>query len=86
MFGVALAAYVKDLLSTYNLLDKIITYVKDKGGNLSTLAKAFISIFSYGPLGLVVPWQDCVLAMLSSKHANMHVMILKFLLVLGRLV
>jgi hypothetical protein len=55
MFGVAMATQDKDLLSSYNLLDKIITYVKDKGGNLSTLAKAFISIFSYGPLGLAIP-------------------------------
>jgi hypothetical protein len=36
------------------------------------LQKAFISFFSYGPLGLAVPWQGCALAMLSSKHANMH--------------
>jgi hypothetical protein len=60
--------------------------VNDKGGNLSTIAKAFISTFNYGPLGFTIPWQGCVLAMFSSKHVNMHVMILNFLLVLGRLV
>jgi hypothetical protein len=37
MFGVAMATQVKELLSSYNILDKLITYVKDKGGNLSTL-------------------------------------------------
>jgi hypothetical protein len=37
-------------MSSYNLLYKLITYVKDKGGNLSTLAQALISIVNYGPL------------------------------------
>ncbi len=35
---VAMVAQVKDFLSSYNLLDKLIVYVKDKGGNMSTLA------------------------------------------------
>jgi hypothetical protein len=60
--------------------------MKNKGGNLSTFVKVFISVFSCGLLGLVIPWHGCVLAMLSSKHVNEDVMILKFLLVLGRLV
>jgi hypothetical protein len=60
--------------------------VNDKGGNLSTLAKTFISAFNYGLLGFIIPWHGCVLAMLSSKLVNMHVLILKFLLDLGRLV
>ncbi len=33
-----MATHVKDLLSLYNLLDKLIAYVKDKGDNMSTLA------------------------------------------------
>jgi hypothetical protein len=37
-FGVVMVAQVKDLLSSYNLLDKLITYVKDKDGNMSTFA------------------------------------------------
>jgi len=37
-FKVVMATQVKKLLSLYNLLDKLIAYVKDKGGNLSTLA------------------------------------------------
>jgi hypothetical protein len=45
---VAMGAQVKDLLSSYNLLDKLITYVKDEGGNLSTLTQAFILIVSCG--------------------------------------
>jgi len=35
---VAMVAQVKDLLSFYSLCDKLITYVKDEGGNLSTFA------------------------------------------------
>jgi hypothetical protein len=54
---VAMATQVKDLLSLYNSLNKLITYVKDENGNLSTLAEALISIFSCGPLGLTIPWQ-----------------------------
>jgi hypothetical protein len=38
MFGVAMEAHLKDLLSLYNLLNKVIVYVKDEGGNLSTFA------------------------------------------------
>jgi len=36
--GIAMVAQVKDLLFLYSLYDKLITYVKDEGGNLSTLA------------------------------------------------
>jgi hypothetical protein len=36
-FGIAMATRVKDLPSLYNLLDKIITFVKDEGDNMSTL-------------------------------------------------
>jgi len=48
---------VKDFLSLYNLLNKLIAYVKDEGGNLSTLAQAFTLVVNYGLLGLVVRWQ-----------------------------
>ncbi len=56
MFGIAMVVWVKDLLSSYNILDKLIAYVKDEGGNLSTLTQALTLVVSYGPLGLVVPW------------------------------
>jgi len=36
--GITMVAQVKDLLSFYSLCDKLITYVKDEGGNLSTFA------------------------------------------------
>jgi hypothetical protein len=57
MFGVAMAAQVKELLSSYNLLYKLITYVKDEGGNLSTLARALTFMVSCHLLALVVLWQ-----------------------------
>ncbi len=55
-FGVIMAMQVKELLSLYNLMDKLITYVKDKDDNLSTLARALIFVVNYGLLTLVVPW------------------------------
>jgi hypothetical protein len=33
-----MATKVKGLLFSYNLLEKLITYMKDESGNLSTLA------------------------------------------------
>jgi hypothetical protein len=56
MSRVIMAAQVKELLSSYNLLDKLIAYVKDEGGNLSTLAWALTSMVNCDPLALVVPW------------------------------
>ncbi len=53
--------------------------MKDKGGNLSILAQALTSIVNYGLLQFL--GRGCDLAMLSTKHANMLVMILKFILV-----
>jgi hypothetical protein len=53
---VVMIAHVKDILSSYNLLDKLITYVKGEGDNLCTFTQAFTSIVNCGPLGLIVPW------------------------------
>ncbi len=38
--------HFKDLLVQYNLLDKIIAYVKDKGANMNTFIVALINIVS----------------------------------------
>jgi hypothetical protein len=57
MSGVAMIVQVKELLSSYNLLYKLIAYVKDEGGNLSTLAQALTFMVSCGPFALVVFWQ-----------------------------
>jgi hypothetical protein len=57
MARITMVMQVKDLLSFYNLLDKIIAYVKDEGGNLSTLARALSYVVNCAPMALVVPWQ-----------------------------
>jgi len=57
MFEIAMAVQVKDFVSLYNLLNKLITYVKDEGGNFSTLAQALTSVVNCGLLGLLGPWQ-----------------------------
>jgi hypothetical protein len=48
---------VQELLSFYNLFDKVVEYVRDEGGNLSTLAKALTSIEICNLLAFKVPWQ-----------------------------
>jgi hypothetical protein len=63
-FGVVMVAQVKELLSCYNLLDKLIAYMKDKRGNLSTLAITLSSMVSYVPLKLALLGKVLVLAML----------------------
>jgi len=70
MFGVTMATQIKDLLSLYNLLNKLITYVKDENGNLSTFPKTLISIFSCGPLGLTIPWQGSCFGHAFSKASQ----------------
>jgi hypothetical protein len=57
MAGIAMVTQVKDLLPFSNLLDKIIAYVKDEGGNLSTLARALSYVVSCAPMALTGPWQ-----------------------------
>jgi hypothetical protein len=36
--GIVMVTKVKGLLSSYNLLENLITYMEDENGNLSTLA------------------------------------------------
>jgi hypothetical protein len=50
MSRVAMVMQIKDLLSSYNLQNKLIVYVKNEGGKLSTLGQVLTSIVSYGPL------------------------------------
>jgi hypothetical protein len=51
---VAMVVQIKDLFSSYNLLDKLITYLKDQGCNLSSLARVFSSMVKCAPLALIV--------------------------------
>jgi hypothetical protein len=57
---------VKDLLSFYTLLDKIIAYVKDEGGNLSTLTQALNFVVNCAHVAPITPWQVSCFG-----HANM---------------
>jgi hypothetical protein len=36
--GVAMVVQVRDFLTSYNFLEKLVACLKDEGGNLSTLA------------------------------------------------
>jgi hypothetical protein len=54
--GASMVVQLKDLLVRYNLLDKVIAYVKDDKTSLSTLTTAFTSIISCVPLLLLQPY------------------------------
>ncbi len=66
-FKVAIVTHVKNLLSLYHLLDKLVAYAEDGGDNLSTLARVFTSIVNYGLLGLVVLWHGSCFGHVFSK-------------------
>ncbi len=55
-FGIVMATQVKELLSFYNLLEKLITYVKDEGDNLSTFARTLSFVVNCVPLKLATAW------------------------------
>jgi len=54
---IVMFAQVKERLLSYNLLEKLITYMKDKGDNLSILTRALSFVVSCVPLKLAAPWQ-----------------------------
>jgi len=54
--GVAMAIQLKDLLASYILLDKVITYVKDEGANLNTFTTTLTNIVCYVYLLLPQPY------------------------------
>jgi hypothetical protein len=47
---------LKDLFAQYELLNKVIAYVKDEGANLNTLTTKLTSIVSCVPLQLPQPY------------------------------
>jgi hypothetical protein len=47
---------LKDLLVQYNLLDKVIAYVKEESTNLNIVTTTLISIVSCFPLSLPQPY------------------------------
>ncbi len=54
--GYQMDVQLKDLLVPYNLLDKVIAYVKDEGINLKTLTTTLINIVSCFPFSLPQPY------------------------------
>jgi hypothetical protein len=72
-FGTTLVEQMKYLLVEYQLISKIITYVKDESTNLNTFAFAFASVVFCAPLQLVAP----ILAMSCLRHVNVPLMILR---------
>jgi hypothetical protein len=56
-----MATQVKDLLSLYNLLDKVMAYIKDEGGNLTILIKKFSSIITCAQLASPILAKEHVL-------------------------
>ncbi len=64
---VIMAMQVKDFLSFYNLLEKLIPHVKEEGDNLLTLAWIFPSIVNYTFMAFLVCWQGLCLDYAFSK-------------------
>ncbi len=56
-----MATQVKDLLCLYNLLDKVMAYIKDEGGNLTILIRKFSSIITCAQLVLPILAKEHVL-------------------------
>jgi hypothetical protein len=67
MARIAMALQVKDILSSYNLLDKLFAHVKDEGDNLSTLAQAMSFVVSCVPLTIITPYQRSYFGHVFSK-------------------
>jgi hypothetical protein len=67
---------LKDLLFHFNLCDKVIVYVKDKGTNLNILTNSLTIIVSCVPLMLPQPYDICwqMLWMLYSSVVKMLLM------------
>jgi hypothetical protein len=56
-----MATQVKDLLSLYNLLDKVMAYIKDEGSNLTILIRKLYSIITCAQLALSILAKEHVL-------------------------
>jgi hypothetical protein len=55
IIGINLVSQLQVLFEKYNLINKIICYVKDEGTNLFTMTNVFKQIVSYERLGILVP-------------------------------
>jgi hypothetical protein len=73
--GATLAKIMKPLLARFQLMDKVIAYVKDESSNLNTLATTLTSIVTYAPLQLKEPLASFCFGHVMSKtcqYATIH--------------
>lgn len=80
--GVTLTLQVKALLMKFNLTNKIITYVKDERGNLSTLVATLTIVVDCVPLQIDTLTLEHVSNMLCPRHVSIPLIMTMF--VLGR--
>jgi hypothetical protein len=65
-----MANQVKSLLDSFDLIDKVIAYVKDEGSNLNTLTSALTSIVSCSTFQLACPFVRSCFGHVMSKVAR----------------
>lgn len=53
--GFALVEVVKCMLQPFQLVDKVVAYVKDDSSNLATLVASLSSMVTYRPFGMALP-------------------------------
>jgi hypothetical protein len=77
--GLILIKLVKPLLIEFQLMDKVIAYVIDKGCDLNTIRTKLSLIGTCAPLKLEQPFVGFFLVMQCLKHANMQQMTQSFM-------
>lgn len=65
--GATMAVQSKAMFDTFVLIQRIIVFVKDEGGNLSPMASALNSIVSCDPLQLPTIYEDTYFSDVISK-------------------
>jgi hypothetical protein len=81
-----IANQVKSLLNSFNLLDKVITYVKDEKANLNTMTSTLIFVVSYSALQLTCPFIGLCFGHAMSKQFNMLLMTINVVLDFRKLI
>lgn len=76
-YKATMAMQIQDSFDNYKLLNKVITYVKDEGANLSILITMLTSIVSYVPFRLPQPYVANCFGHATSKCCNMLLTISK---------
>ena len=61
---------MKRFLSDFHLTNKVISYVKDEGSNLRTLASALTSVVTCKPLALLQPYPGVCFTHIMSKKCQ----------------